>query len=144
MRKQKGQQPFVSHTLMIGFASMMVVIVAVSLVTIHGDFSSFIVDSVSSHACNSMRASVSNIIESDADYMKILVSLPEKLGDKNYVVSSYDEGLNIEWDNNEKPCKIGHEISFEGRVPGGDVLMTYDKDTGILLISPSYSVGGSY
>ena len=134
----KGQQPFVSHTMMIGFASILLVIVAASLVAVNGDYSSFVTDSAVDNICIEFRNAINYIVSNDLDHGEIVLKLADKIGDKNYVISGSNK-IYLEWENNERVCKTGYSIKYSGRIEGGPVLLSYDNDNTL-----SISLGGVF
>ena len=127
----KGQEPFVSHTLIIGFASVILVIVAVSLVTVHNDYSDFIIESSTSKICSDLRTAVSEIVSNDLLEGNILLHLPAKIGDKNYDLSGNLDIVKIHWENQEKDCKLGYDVNMDGNANGGSILLDY---TGVNIV----------
>ncbi len=134
----KGQQPFVSHTMMIGFASILLVIVAASLVAVNSDYSSFVADVAVDNICIEFRNAVNYIVSNDLDHGKINLKLADKIGDKNYVIHGSDE-IYIQWEGNEKVCKTGYDVEYSGRIEGGSIALNYDNRDSL-----SISFGGVF
>ena len=122
----KGQQPFVSHTMMVGFASILLVIVAASLVVVNEDYGSFVAETSVDNICIEFRNAINYIVSNDLDHGKINLNLVDKIGDKNYVISGSDE-IYLQWENNERECKTGYGVEYTGRVEGGPISLTYDN-----------------
>ncbi len=123
----KGQQPFVSHTMVIGFASVLIVIVAASLVTVHSDYSDFIIGSSSNDVCFELRAVTASIVSNGLTKGQIILHLSDKIGDKNYDLSADYNSVKIQWENKEKVCNLGYNVNMTGRVEGGTVLLDFEN-----------------
>lgn len=132
---RKAQQQFVSHTIVIGFASILVAIVAASLITMHGDFSKTITDYSSNRVCGSIRLAVADIFSNNLTNGRIELRLDDKLGDKNYKLSAHGSVISIQTDDDEKSCQLGYPVNVTGRVSGGMTALDYERVNGTVMIS---------
>ena len=126
---KKGQNPLISHTILIGIGVLLILSVVVTMNTVKSNYDEFvgeeemdIVCSLIRHAINEMYMPSSYQVQSDTLTGKIVLNLPDRIGDSVYKARFINDSLKIETYGSLKinrTCLIGFNASYSGLTSGG-------------------------
>ena len=133
--KKKGQNPLLSHALIIMFSILLLIVVVHAMNAIKNDYQDFVGKIESQQVCGMIKNSIEKIY-SPSDYTvqtnetmgKIFVELPERIADSRYRASFVNDSVRVEmldFPVNET-CKAGFNISLSGTTSGGRTEMRFD------------------
>jgi hypothetical protein len=139
-KKSKGQNPLLSHTLIVGFSTLLVLVVVTSLAVIKSDLQESIGFMESKQVCSLVENSV-EIMFWEENYIslsnytkgKITLKLPQKLADMNYRATFFGNNLTIETFGNIKiidSCIMNFNATYSGSTGGGltEILFKENSD----------------
>ena len=133
-RLLKGQSPLVSHSIIVGFSLVLLIIIVISLGSIKSDYQQFVAKEEINQVCGLIRGGIEKIYNpstytspTDSLMGSIRIDLPDRLADNVYRVSfgssSYIETLTQPAVN--KTCNIGFPVVYNGSTTGGETEISW-------------------
>jgi len=138
-KRGKGQSTIVSHSLIVMFAVIFLLIIITTMNSIKEDYSNFVLNITAKEICSLVKSSsekiyqpVSSSINSNKteEMGYVTVNLPSKIGSKNYKISFANETIQIKTSDNQFTCKVGLNTTFSGTSSGGLTKIVWNYGNG--------------
>ncbi len=128
---KRGQAPLISHTFAISFTIAIIMLIVISSNNIRNDYEAFALQGQTNILCSTVKNAIEKIYwpfdrEADGVFGRIIIDLPEKIGDNNYRARFYNNSLLIESDINST-CYIGLNVTYSGSTSGGRTEITWTR-----------------
>lgn len=135
----KGQNPLLSHTLIVGFSAILILVVVTSMNLIRNDLQDFIGNQEAVQVCSIVRGGT-EIIVNEEDYIsvtnttkgRITLKLPKKIADLNYRATFSELTLTIQTSGQvdiTKICEMGVNATYSGFTRGGLTELIYTQNS---------------
>ncbi|MFH1420800.1 MAG: hypothetical protein ABIG30_02425 [Candidatus Aenigmatarchaeota archaeon] len=132
----KALAPFVSHSMLIGFAAVILAIISIAFAGIHNNYSTFIAQEEMHQVCGLVRLNAGDMSSSLATYdvkTNTIVSsrdirLPKRLGAIDYEARlEVDCLLNITSSVYALECPLNYGFACSGYTEGGNIKLTMER-----------------
>ncbi len=139
--ESKGQVPFLSHTMMVAFSVVLIVLIVTTLNSVKIDYQEFVGKEEIIQVCVSIKSAIEKIYVptgytslTNETMGSIVIDLPERIADVNYRMKFVNKTLMIETlaePTLNQSCTIGFNASFEGSSRGGRTRLSWIRYTNI-------------
>ncbi|MBI5347016.1 MAG: hypothetical protein HZB66_00200 [Candidatus Aenigmarchaeota archaeon] len=129
----KGQSSLIGHTIAFALSIGLISALVVALSSVQTNYREFTIDHEIGNVCNMVKNSVEKIYW-PSSYMpinttmgRIVIELPEKIGDIGYEARFDNTSLKVEMNELaiNRSCEMGFNISFSGRTDGGRTVIKW-------------------
>jgi len=124
----KGQSPIVTHSILVLFAVVLLMAVVTSMGNIEKNYRNFTSGMSAKSICSLLKSTAEKIyvpvsgnitVNRTIEMGHIIISLPTRIGNGQYVVSFYNNSVLIEYGKISYGCNIGTNATLSGLTYGG-------------------------
>jgi len=126
----QGQSTIVTHSLLVLFATIFLIIVVGTLNQLRNTYEEFVLDLTAKHLCELVRSTIEDMYSPTPSNMRALVNesmgkislrLPDKVGGMKYKILLLEREIKVIVSDREKAsCSIALDVILEGKSAGGD------------------------
>ncbi len=131
----RGQNPLLSHTIMMAFSLLMIIVIVSLLTSLRDDYSGFIGKNEISEVCLIVKGGIERIVTEDSytpqtntTKGRIFARLPDRIADQNYRARFANSSLYIETLSQPRindTCRMGFNMTYTGFTSGGMTEINY-------------------
>ncbi len=131
----KGQSPLLSHTIMLAFSLLLVLVIISMLTAIRDDYSNFIGKNEIAEVCLILKGGIEKMMTDDSYVSptnttkgRLFMRFPARIADQNYRMRFANNSVFVETLAQPRindTCRLGHNASYTGSTAGGITEVNY-------------------